>query len=155
MHVSCYIYYTFYRCYIYWCYLCQTACSIWAAVSTALLTMFETFDQLIVVWVIPLLDLWWLKSFTIILCSLAYWSSAAYVMYSRHFFDWTYFFTSKCLVVWNNNSVLHTSFSASMYWHFSTRFFICWSSLSIDSSSPCLISAVHFIDMVPVGGQNF
>ena len=95
---------------------------------------------IVVGWAIPLLDLWRLKSFTVISYSLAYWSSAVYVTSSCRFFDWTHFFTLKCLVAWNNNSVLLTSFSASVYWHFSTRFFIHWSSLSIDSSSPCLIS---------------
>ena len=89
---------------------------------------------------VPPLDLWQLKSFTVILCSLAYWSSVVYVTSSHLFFDQTHFFTSKCLVAWNNNSVLCTSFSASMYWHFLTRFFIHWSSLSINSSSPCLMS---------------
>ena len=65
---------------------------------------------IVVSWTVPPLDLWQLKLFTVILCSLAYWSSAVYVMSSHLFFDRTHFFTSKCLVTWNNNSVLCTSF---------------------------------------------
>ena len=89
---------------------------------------------------IPPFDLWQLKSFTIISCSLAYWSNAWYVMSSCHFFDRIHFFTSKCLVAWNKSSVLCTSFSSVEYWHLSMRFLILWSSWSVDSLSPCLMS---------------
>ena len=88
----------------------------------------------------PPFDLWRLKSLTVISCSLAYWSNAWYVTSSHRFFDRTHFFTSKCLVAWNKSSVLHTSFSSVEYWHLSMRFLILWSSWSVDSLSPCLMS---------------
>ena len=51
------------------------------------------------------------------------------------------FLTSKCLVAWKSNSVLHTSFSASLvYWHLLTMFLMCWSNWSVDSCSLCLMS---------------
>ena len=90
--------------------------------------------------VIPPFDLCQLESFTVISCSFAYWSNAWYVTSSHHFFDHTHFFTSKCLVTWNKSSVLHTSFSSVEYWHLSMSFLILWSSWSVDSLSPCLMS---------------
>ena len=90
--------------------------------------------------VIPPFDLLWLKSFTVISCSFAYWSRAWYVTSSHLFFDRTHFFTLKCLVAWNKSSVLCTSFSSVEYWHLLTRFLIHWSSWSVDSLSPCLMS---------------
>ena len=50
------------------------------------------------------------------------------------------FLTSKCFIAWKSNSVLHTAFSASVwYWHLLTRSLICWSNWSVDSCSPCLM----------------
>ena len=120
----------------------QTTHSMWAAGSGAFLTQVWKFWSHLfsVSCVIPPFDLWWFKSFTIILCSLAYWSRAWYLTSSHLFFDLIHFFTLKCLVTWNRSSVLHTSFSSVMYWHLSTRFLICWSSWSVDSLSPCFIS---------------
>ena len=69
-------------------------------------------------------------------------------------FDRTHFFTSKCLVAWNKSSVLHTSFSSFEYWHLSTRFLILWSSWSVDSLSPCLISGVDLVNVVPIGRRD-
>ena len=89
---------------------------------------------------IPPIYLWWLKPFTIISCSFAYWSRAWYVTSSHCFFDDTHFFTSKCLVTWNKSSILCTSFSSVEYWHLSMRFLILWSSWLVDSLSPCLMS---------------
>ena len=103
---------------------------------------------------IPPFDLWWLKSFTVISCSLVYWSRAWYVTSSHLSFDLTHFYTSKCLVAWNRSSVLHTSFSSVVYWHLSTKFLICSSSWSVDSLFLCFIS-LYIIDVVPVGGQDF
>ena len=55
--------------------------------------------------------------------------------------DLTHFLTSKCFVAWKSNSVLHTIFSASVwYWHLSTRSLMHWSNWSVDSCSPCLMS---------------
>ena len=89
----------------------QTACSIWAAISTSLLTTFETFDRIDSHWLgNSSVGLVAVKIFHVISCSLAYWSSVVYITSSCLFFDQTHFFTSKCLVAWNNNSFLHTSF---------------------------------------------
>ena len=125
MHVSCYIYYKFYLCYLFVNCLLHLSCHF---LPPFFLCLNISIAFIVVGWVIPPFDLWQLKSFTVISCSLAYWSSVVYVTSSRIFFDWTHFLTLKHLVTWNNSSVLHTSFSASVYWHFSTRFFICWSS---------------------------
>ena len=88
---------------------------------------------------IPPFDLWQLKSFTVISCSLAYWSNTWYVTSSHRFFDRTHSFTSKCLVAWNKSSILCTSFSSVEYWHLSMRFLILWSSWLVDSLLPCLM----------------
>ena len=65
----------------------RTASSMWVAGSGAFLTAFRSFDRHLLLWVmqIPPLDLWQLKSFTVISCSLAYWSRAWYVTSSRLF----------------------------------------------------------------------
>ena len=98
------------------------------------------FAFIVVSWAIPLFDLWQFKYFTIISCSLVYWSSTVYITSSHLFFDWTHLFTLKCLVKWNNNSVLCTSFSASVYWHFLTRFFIHADlAYLLTCHHPCLI----------------
>ena len=69
------------------------------------------------------------------------WRSDSYVTSSLFFFDLTHFLTLKCLVTWKSNSVLHTSFSASLlYWHLSTMFLVHWSKWSVDSCSHCLMS---------------
>ena len=102
--------------------------SVWTAgLGTFLTIMLEHLDR-IYSCAIPPFDLWQLKSFTVISCSLAYWSNAWYVMSSHRFFDHTHFLTSKCLVAWNKSSVLRTSFSSVEYWHLSMRFLILWSS---------------------------
>ena len=103
----------------------------------------------------PPFDLWRLKSLTVISCSLAYWSNAWYVTSSHRFLDCTHFLTSKCLVAWNKSSVLCTSFSSVEYWHLLMRFLILWSSWSVDSLSPCLMSLVDLVDMVPIWRRDF
>ena len=98
-------------------------------------------SSMVVAVAIPPLDLCWLKSFTVISCSLACWRRAWYMMSSFFFFNLTHFLTSKCFVAWKSNSVLHTIFSASVwYWHLSTRSLMHWSNWSVDSCSPCLMS---------------
>ena len=134
-----------------------TTSSMWAAGSCAFLTVHlkVLITSIVVGCVIPQFDLWQLKSFTIISCSLAYWSRAWYVMSPHHFFDLTHFFTSKCLVAWKRSSVLHTSFLSVEYWHLLTGFLIHWSSWSVDSLSPCFISLYISLNMIPVWHQDF
>ena len=105
---------------------------------------------------VPPLDLCLLKSFTVILCSFVCWRSDSYVTSSLFFFDLTHFLTSKCLVTWKSNSVLHTNFSASvLYWHLSTRFLIqlvqliCWLMLSLSDVT------IHLVNVVPVRSRYF
>ena len=121
-----------------------TACLTWATLGSVAIA-FPELEGLDLVYG------WWfynstigfvsVESLTVILCSLACWRRAWYVMSSLLFFSLTHFLTSKCFVAWRSNSVLHTIFSASVwYWNFSTRSLICWSNWSVDSCSPCLMS---------------
>ena len=62
-------------------------------------------------------------------------------MSSPLFFNLTHFLTSECFVAWKSNSVLHTVFSALVwYWHLSTISLIHLLRWSVDSCSPCLMS---------------
>ena len=115
-------------------------CEPLVLVSFLLLHLNILIASTVIGFAIPPIDLWWLKSFTIISCSFSYWSNAWYVTSSHHFFNRTHFFTLKCLVTWNKSLVLCTSFSSVEYWHHSMRFLILWSSWSVDSLSPCLMS---------------
>ena len=109
----------------------------------------------VVGWVIPPFDLWWLKSFTVISCSFAYWSSAWYVTSSHHFFDLTHFFTSKCLVAWNKSSVLHTHFL--LFWVLASLHEVL--DLLIKLVSWLVLAlfdvAVYLVDVVPVWCWDF
>ena len=89
----------------------------------------------------PPLGLCRLKSFTVISYSLSCWRRAQYVTSSLLFFDQTHFLTSKCFVAWKSNSVLCTIFSSLVWcWHHLTMSFMHWSSWSVVSCSPCLMS---------------
>ena len=83
----------------------------------------------------------WLKSLIIISCSLAYWRRALYVTSSYFFFDLTHFLASKCFVAWKSSSVQCTFFPFFVsYWHLCIRSLMHWSSWSVVSCSPCLMS---------------
>ena len=60
------------------------------------------------------------------------WSRAVYVTSSHRFFERTHFFTSKCFVAWNSNSVWWTMASFN-------NIFIHWSNWSVVLLSPCLM----------------
>ena len=89
----------------------------------------------------PPLDLCQLKSFTVILCSLACWRRAVYVTSSLFFFDLTHILTSKASL--HGKATLF--YVPIFHYRYCTGIFLPsslmhWSSWSVVSCSPCLMS---------------